>query len=235
VSTGTDDTRTADDAMSAAATTDDDREEVQLQRAAGLRAVRVGGHPTFDRVVFEFAGPRPGRNVRYVNEVLHDASGEPVPLRGRAFLAVSLFPATAHDDAGHPTAGPLPSVAGLAALRQIADAGDFEAVLSFGIGLAARTPFAVRTFTAPTRIAIDVAHTPPGTGSQLLRRGDRGAAVATWQWRLHLALDRALIVDEDFGPATDDATRDFQRQQGLDDDGIVGPASRVAMERVLGI
>src|SRR5215207_7091654 len=67
VSTGTDDTRTADDAMSAAATTDDDREEVQLQRAATLREVRVGGHPTFDRVVFEFTGPRPGRNVRYVN------------------------------------------------------------------------------------------------------------------------------------------------------------------------
>jgi peptidoglycan hydrolase-like protein with peptidoglycan-binding domain len=93
----------------------------------------------------------------------------------------------------------------------------------------------VRTFTAPTRIAIDVTHTPPGTGSQLLRRGDRGGAVATWQWRLHLALDRALTVDEDFGPATDDATRDFQRRQGLADDGVVGPASRAAMERALGI
>ena len=235
MSTGTDDISTADDVLSAAATTDDDREDAELQQAATLTAVRAGGHATFDRVVFEFAGPRPGRTVRYVSEVLHDASGEPVPLKGRAFLEVTLSPATAHDHAGHPTAGPLPSVAGLAALRQVADAGDFEAVLSFGIGLAARTPFSVRTFTAPTRIAIDVAHTPPGSGTQLLRRGDRGAAVATWQWRLHLALDRALAVDEDFGPATEDATRDFQRQQGLDDDGVVGPASRAAMEQALGI
>jgi hypothetical protein len=235
MSTETDDTRMADEVMSPAATTDDDREEVELQRPATLRAVRAGGHTTFDRVVFEFAGPRPGRNIRYVDKVVQDGSGETVPLRGRAFLEVSLFPATAHTAAGHPTAGPLPSVAGLAALRQIADAGDFEAVLTFGIGLAAHTPFEVRTFTAPVRIAVDIAHAPPGTGGQLLRRGDRGAAVATWQWRLHLALNRALAVDEDFGPTTDAATRDFQGQQGLDVDGIVGPASRAAMERALGI
>jgi Putative peptidoglycan binding domain len=235
VSTGTDDSRTTGEVVSPAATTDDDREEVDLQLAATLRAVRAGGHVTFDRVVFEFDGPRPGRNVRYVDEVVQDGSGEAVALRGRAFLEVSLFPATAHTGAGHSTGVPLPSVAGLAALRDIAEAGDFEAVLTFGIGLAGRTPFAVRTFTAPSRIAIDVVHTPPGTGTQLLRRGDRGAAVATWQWRLHLALDRPLDVDEDFGPATEAATRDFQRQQGLDVDGIVGPRSRAAMERALGI
>jgi hypothetical protein len=214
---------------------DDDREDLGLQEAARLTAVRVGGHTTFDRVVFEFAGPRPGRDVRYVDEVVHDGSGEPVHLRGRAFLAVSLFPATAHDDAGHLTSSPLPSVAGLAALRQIADTGDFEAVLSFGIGLAARTPFAVRTFTGPARVAIDVVHIPPGSGSQLLRKGDHGAEVATWQWRLHLALNRAVTVDEDFGPATDAATRDFQRHHDLDVDGVVGPASRAAMERALEI
>jgi peptidoglycan hydrolase-like protein with peptidoglycan-binding domain len=221
--------------MSAGATTDDDRQVVDLQTAATLTAVRAGGHTTFDRAVFEFAGSRPGHDVRYVPQVLQDGSGLPVPLRGRAFLQATLSPATAHTDNGAPTSGPLPSVAGLAALRQIADAGDFEAVLTFGIGVADRTPFQVRLFTAPPRIAIDIAHTPPGTGNRLLRRGDRSAAVATWQWRLHLALGRQLDVDEIFGPATEAATRDFQQQQGLGVDGIVGPRSRAAMERVLGI
>ena len=221
--------------ISVGATSDDDRQEVDLQTAATLTAVRAGGHTTFDRVVFEFADSRPGHDVRYVPQVVHDGSGLPLPLRGRAFLQASLFPATAHDDNGAPTPGPLPSVAGLAALRQLADAGDFEAVLTFGIGVADRTPFQVRLFSAPPRIAIDIAHTPPGTGNQLLRRGDRSAAVATWQWRLHLALNRQLDVDEIFGPATETTTRDFQHQQGLDADGIVGPRSRAAMERALGI
>ena len=233
--TGTDEFATDTEPMSPDATTDDDRQEIALQTAARLIAVRVGGHLTFDRVVFEFARSRPGHNVRYVPQVVHDGSGLPVPLRGRAFLQASLSPATAHTDTGAPTSGPLPSAAGLAALRQIADAGDFEAVLTFGIGVADRTPFQVRLFTAPPRIAIDIAHTPPGTGTQLLRKGDRSAAVATWQWRLHLALDRQLDVDEIFGPATEAATRDFQQQQGLSVDGIVGPSSRAAMERALGI
>ena len=91
------------------------------------------------------------------------------------------------------------------------------------------------TLTDPSRVVVDVRHAEPGTGNQLLRQGDSGAAVATWQWRLVQALGRSLAVDERFGPATERATRDFQRQQGLDDDGVVGPASRAAMERARGI
>ncbi|WP_446686478.1 AMIN-like domain-containing (lipo)protein, partial [Pseudonocardia pini] len=83
-----------------------------------LTEVRVGGHTTFDRVVFQFEGPLPGHDVRHVPEVVQDGSGLPIPLRGRAFLQVSLFPATALSEEG--PFGPLPSVAGLAALRDLA-------------------------------------------------------------------------------------------------------------------
>jgi peptidoglycan hydrolase-like protein with peptidoglycan-binding domain len=79
-----------------------------------------------------------------------------------------------------------------------------------------------------------VTHTPPGTGTQLLRRGDRGAAVATWQWRLRL-VGQTVDVDEDFGPATEAATRTFQQANGLTADGVVGPLTRRPMERSLGI
>src|SRR6476469_1151432 len=55
------------------------RHEVDLQIPATLTTVRAGGHTTFDRVVFEFAGSRPGHDVRYVPQVLHDGSGLPSP------------------------------------------------------------------------------------------------------------------------------------------------------------
>jgi len=224
------------ESMDAGATTDDQHHEETAASTPLLVDVRVGGHRTFDRVVFEFTGPRPGYRVRYVPQVVADGSGEPVHLEGRAFIEAVLQPAAAHDDDGNPTfPGPTPTIAGTAALRDLADAGDFEGVITWGIGVAARTPVQVRRLDHPSRIAIDVAHTPPGTGDQLLRRDDRSAAVATWQWRLRLALERDVSVDEIFGPATEQATRDFQRDQHLTADGIVGPLTRAAMETVLGI
>jgi peptidoglycan hydrolase-like protein with peptidoglycan-binding domain len=56
-----------------------------------------------------------------------------------------------------------------------------------------------------------------------LSRGSTGAGVE--------ALQRALSVKVDgrFGAATERAVRAFQREQGLADDGVVGPATRVAL------
>jgi peptidoglycan hydrolase-like protein with peptidoglycan-binding domain len=230
----------ATETMDATATTEDQVREVAAAATTPLLVdVRVGGHTTFDRVVFEFTGSRsglPGHRVRYVPQVVEDGTGDPVPLAGRAFIEAVMQPAAAHDDDGNPTfPGPLPRIVNTAALRDIAVAGDFEAVITWGIGVAARTPMQVRRLDGPARIAIDVAHSPPGTGNQLLRRDDRGAAVATWQWRLRLSLERDVAVDEIFGPATEAATRDFQRDGHLPPDGIVGPLTRAAMEHALGI
>jgi peptidoglycan hydrolase-like protein with peptidoglycan-binding domain len=128
-----------------------------------------------------------------------------------------------------------PDVTDFAAFRQVADAGDFEGQLTWGIGVAEQTGLRVIGLGDPSRVAVDVAHTEPGVGNELLRRGNRGAAVATWQWRLVQALNRDLRVDEIFGPITDTATRDFQRAHGLTVDGIVGPRSRAAMVAALGL
>jgi peptidoglycan hydrolase-like protein with peptidoglycan-binding domain len=185
--------------------------------------------------VFEFDGVLPGHRVEYVDRVSQDGSGDPVPLRGRAFLLAIMTPAAAHHDDGSPSFPGPPGVEDLAALRGLAGAGDVEGDVSWGIGLAARTGFRVLRLTGPPRIAVDVAHAPPGTGEGLLRRGDRGAAVATWQWRLRLALHLDLEVDEVFGSRTDAATRDFQRGESLSADGVVGPRTRAAMDRALGL
>jgi putative peptidoglycan binding protein len=201
-----------------------------------LRRVRAGRNKDFDRLVLDFDGPVPGVLVRYVPRLLQDGSGQVIPLRGRAVVEIVVRPADAHhEDGSSSVTGPLPDLTDFAAFRQVADAGDFEAVLTWGIGVAARTGLRATTLTGPSRVAVDVWHAEPGTGDQLLRRGDSGAAVATWQWRLVQALSRSLDVDEQFGPATDDATRDFQRAQGLAVDGVVGRRSRAAMVRALGL
>src|SRR3712207_4266755 len=162
-----------------------------------LVGVRAGRNKDFDRLVFDFEGPAPGFRVQYVDQLIEDGTGDPIPLRGRAVVEIILQPATAHRDDGTTTwTGPIPDVTGFAAFRQIADAGDFEGVLTWGIGVAARTGLRASTLSGPTRVAVDVVHSEPGTGDQLLRRGDRGAAVATWQWRLAHALDRAVDDDE---------------------------------------
>lgn len=174
--------------------------------------------------------------VNYETQILGSGSGDPILLRGRAFLHVTLRLADTQDDFGNPTLpSSAPDIRDLAAVREISAPDVFEAVASWGVGAAARTPFQVRSFDAPSRIAIDISHTPPGTGNQLLQVGASGAAVATWQWRLRLALQRSLAVDEVFGPLTQAATREFQDTRGLVTDGIVGPATRAQMQNVLGV
>ncbi|WP_448639252.1 peptidoglycan-binding domain-containing protein [Geodermatophilus sp. URMC 63] len=201
-----------------------------------LRRIRAGRHTTFDRLVFDLDGPVPGVRAQYVGELRHQGSGDVIPLRGRAVVQVDIRPAAAHDDAGNPTTtAPLPDMTGFAAFRQLADAGDVEAQLTWGIGVAARTGLRATTLTGPTRVAVDVSHAEPGTGDQLLRGGDVGAGVATRQWRLVQALGRQLDVDEHFGPVTEQATRDLQRAHGLSADGVVGPRSRAAMVTALGL
>jgi peptidoglycan hydrolase-like protein with peptidoglycan-binding domain len=225
-----------ENAATASPTTGPIEQAAQDVVPALLVGVRAGRNKDFDRLVFDFDGPVPGFLVQYVDELVEDGSGRPIPLRGRAVVQIVIRPAAAHRDDGTSTiVGPLPDLEGFAAFRQLADAGDFEAVLTWGIGVAARTGLRAFTLTAPTRVAVDVWHAEPGTGTQLLRRGDRSAAVATWQWRLVQALGRQLAVDEQFGALTEQATRDFQRNNGLTADGIVGPNTRAAMVRALGL
>ena len=53
--------------------------------------------------------------------------------------------------------------------------------------------------------------------TQILKKGSTGLAVMAVQSRLH------LIEDGIFGPLTEEAVRDFQRERGVEPDGIVTP------------
>lgn len=128
-------------------------------RVPTLVGIRTAHHPTYDRVVFDFAGGLPSRHwVRYVSPLRADPSGQVVPVAGRAVLAVTLSPTNAHTATGVPTA-PARVAYALPNVMTVVRAGDFEAVTTYGIGVAQKASFRVFTLRHPDRLVIDIRST----------------------------------------------------------------------------
>ena len=134
--------------------------------AASVTNVRTGRHYCFDRMVVDLNGPVKGYTARYVGNVTQDGSGFKVPLRGKAFLQVTVTAPSYNSETGKATYSPankaeLSNVAGYQTFRQVASAGSFEGYTSIGVGVRARLPFRVITLAGPgsgSRLIVDVAH-----------------------------------------------------------------------------
>jgi hypothetical protein len=124
---------------------------------AELFSATAACHPTFDRFVIRARSASPGYDVRYVGRIVEDGSGDPVPLLGTQRIRVFVRDARGHTQGG---TNLLPRVITprCSNLRQIKNAGDFEGLVTFGMGLRRKTGFRVFRLTGPTRIVIDVAH-----------------------------------------------------------------------------
>jgi hypothetical protein len=122
---------------------------------AVLEHVRVGRHATFNRVVFEFRAGTPTWSARYVPQVVHDGSGLPVKLAGTAFLHVVFR--SARIDRGSAGAPPITRTPRFRSLLQLKESGDFEGVVSFGLGLRRKVGFRGFRLAAPGRVVVDVA------------------------------------------------------------------------------
>jgi hypothetical protein len=125
-----------------------------------LVAIRAAHHPGFDRLVFEFEGRLPeSTTATWTDRVRHDGSGLPVAVHGNAFLSVVLFNVLAHEDGPgfESTYGPRQRAFDLPNIAHVVSAGDFEATVSFGVGLMDRTRI-IRTsrLRDPSRFVIDV-------------------------------------------------------------------------------
>ncbi|HZD02871.1 MAG TPA: hypothetical protein VFA46_22575 [Actinomycetes bacterium] len=132
-----------------------------------LVAVRAAHHPGFDRVVFEFRGGKPSsHSVRYVSSLTEDPTGRPVHLAGEAIIQVVMHGVNAHDAvSGAPTVTPAGGFSpGLPSLKEVALAGDFEAVVSYGLGVDHRVPFKVLELSNPSRLVIDISTTESPSG-----------------------------------------------------------------------
>ena len=137
----------------------------KISEIALLERVAVAGHDGYDRVVFQFLNGLPGYRVEYVEPPLReDGSGNVVKLDGDAFVVVRMEQASGFDlsvpEGALVYTGPRRiSPDGTSVVREVVRTGDFEAVLTWAVGLADRVPFRVLTLENPARIVVDFAAT----------------------------------------------------------------------------
>jgi hypothetical protein len=133
--------------------------DVKRDRAPStLLAVRAATHPGFDRVVFEFRGAVPGYHLEYIDRPVRDCgAGEPRPIAGDAWLEVRLSPAYAHEEDGRPTVPARELLPRLPNVLEIERTCDFEAVVTWVLGVASPNRYRVLELSDPPRLVVDVA------------------------------------------------------------------------------
>lgn len=127
-----------------------------------LTNVRVGDHPEdgYVRVVFDLTGDgTPLYTVGYEAGPFVETSGDTVDVDGAAYLVVHISPARRHDiDSGEPTyPGDEEFDPGADPIVEIQFIDDFEASMTWVIGLTQEKPFKVQVFQDPMRVVVDIA------------------------------------------------------------------------------
>ena len=107
-----------------------------------LIAIAAGSHPaqqgeqTYDRMSFTFTTAFPGYQFTFTKALVADPSGNPVKLAGNGVLKVTFRLAQAHTASGRSSiAVQPPAQLGLNRMASWAQAGDFEGVVTIGIGV----------------------------------------------------------------------------------------------------
>jgi hypothetical protein len=129
-----------------------------------LSDVTAESEPCADRIVFMFrpAAERLGYRVEYrpaAEAQTEDGSGNRIEIAGKAFLVVRFEPAATADLSGTKLdvtyKGPRTITPnGVRFVRQVSKIGDFEAVLTWTIGLSQERPFKVTS--AGSRLTIEI-------------------------------------------------------------------------------
>ncbi len=134
-----------------------------------LTDVRVGAHDGYDRIVFEFTEPKPNPagnggiphyEIRAAKPPFtQDPSDMPIEVYGDSFVQLVVQGATGYDFDGNPTyGGSRVLTPGFGTLAQAAQSGDFEATLSWIMGLSRSTCWNVQELHNPDRLVIDFHH-----------------------------------------------------------------------------
>ncbi len=127
---------------------------------AVLRGVRSASQAGFDRVVFEFEGTTlPGYQVEYVDKPVRQCgSGDAVAVAGDGWLEVRLTPAQAHTEAGEATVAERERALTLPVLRELESTCDFEAHVTWVLGVASPNRYRVLELSSPARLVVDIQH-----------------------------------------------------------------------------
>jgi hypothetical protein len=129
-----------------------------------LTSVKIDGRACTDRVAFSFAADRPGYRVGYVpaeQAETEDGSGRRIPVAGRVYLVVRLEPAATARIAGEELQFTYKGPRRLAAaetrhVREVVKTGDFEAVVTWVIGLDERRPFRIVRSSSPAALTVEI-------------------------------------------------------------------------------
>src|SRR5829696_1261395 len=113
-----------------------------------LSEARVGCHKRFDRFVVRVGAVTPAAyRARYVRKIVSDGSGATVQLLGTKRLRVRFPTARAHRESDGAPLVARTLTPKCPNLRQVKLAGDFEGVVTFGLGLRAKPGFRVFRLT----------------------------------------------------------------------------------------
>jgi hypothetical protein len=134
-----------------------------------LTDVRVGAHNGFDRIVFEFQAPSPNPGgkagiphyeIRTAKPPFsEDPSDRPIDVAGDAFARIVFQGASGYDFDGNATYdGPRRLTPGFGTLAEVVEGGDFEATLTWLLGLSRPTCWQIQELHNPDRVVIDFHH-----------------------------------------------------------------------------
>jgi hypothetical protein len=108
-----------------------------------LVQIKVGAHPAasgeraYDRISFTFTSAFPSYQIAFASNLVSDGSGKVIPLGGQGVLKIVFTGAQAHAADGTKSSiisQPSSSI-GFQRMTDYTQAGDFEGVLSYGIGI----------------------------------------------------------------------------------------------------
>jgi hypothetical protein len=119
-----------------------------------VAAIRVAHHNGYDRLVLEFAGsgsvPQYQLTRQASSTFEQDASGIPVTLEGSAGIRTVLHNADIAAGVANDLKPRLPEI------REVRQIGNFERVVSYGVGLKDAACFRAFELSGPARLVIDV-------------------------------------------------------------------------------
>lgn len=132
----------------------------EIKSVAVLKQVRAARHGNYDRVVFEFEGAElPGYHIEYIDKPVRACgSGNVMPLEGDGWLEIRFYPAQAHDDNGQPTIKNREQNPNFQIIKEMKSTCDFEAVVTWVLGVSSPNEYRVLELKNPTRLAVDIKH-----------------------------------------------------------------------------
>lgn len=124
-----------------------------------LTSVRTAKHEGYDRIVMEFKDRVPGYHLEYIDKPVRDCGeGKEIPLAGDSWLEIRMYPVDAHTQEGQPTIlerQRKPNLPNLFAAKQTCD---FEAVVTWVLGIGHPNPYRIMELKDPPRLVVDVKH-----------------------------------------------------------------------------